>query len=251
MQVIYIDKLSDFESYNDIDASATIGFFDGVHKGHKKIFSKLEKEKGVKIIVTFDYHPYKKCITTESEKIKILKKFNVDYLYIIRKNETNLNLDKEDFIKFLVKNKIKKIVTGPDFRFGKNAKGDVENLKSFFAVDIVEFEMAGNIKISSSNIRKVIEESNFTELEKELGKKYEITGIVVHGKKIGRKIGFPTANLLTENHVPGSGVYYTIVSANGIRYKAATNIGYKPTIDGEELTIESYRSTILGSTGSI
>lgn len=192
-----------------------------------------------------------KKIFTEEEKILAYEKQGIDIIVIYPIASGILDMTPEDFVKDILVDKLgaKKIVCGENFRFGKNRSGDTGILKILgdeygYDTEIVPLlSINGNI-ISSTVIRKLINEGNIKKAEEMLGHKYIIAGRVVHGNAIGRTINTPTANIIpAENKLlPPNGVYISICNIDGIYYKGVTNIGYKPTIDkGEkQLGVETY-----------
>ncbi len=239
MKINYISDLSDFKTGTQ-DAAITIGFFDAVHEGHSYLINKLCSSKLKKIIITFEQHPNKNSICTIDEKLNKLSKYNVDQILVIENNVTNLNMSSQGFINFLEKINTKTIFTGIDFRFGHKATGTICDLQEKFNVEIIDFLKYDNEKISSSKIRNLIFTNEFEQVEKELGYKYYIYGVVVHGKEIGRTINFPTANIKTTNTLPSDGVYMTRTYICDRIYLSATNVGKHPTFNDDEKSIETY-----------
>ena len=241
MRVIYI---SDFKQDINVEeeCNLTIGFFDALHIGHKHIISKLINSDNSlkKMVVTFDFHPFKKMITPLNEKINQIEKLGVDYLVIIQMSDKIRLTNKCEFISFLQKININKIFIGSDFRFGKLAEGDISLLEKYFDVDIVEFVKNDTLKISSTEIRVLVDEGRVDEVKKYIGTNYSIKGAVVHGNQIGRTLDFPTANIVTEYLVPKFGVYHTRTHFEGVTYLSITNIGRRPTIGDNKVTIETH-----------
>lgn len=224
-----------------------LGVFDGVHLGHQKILEEViklaSKEKAKSIVITFETHPKKiispdsspSLLTTTEEKIKLIKKFKIDKVIVINFTESFSKITPEDFIKrFLVeKFKINFVVVGKNYFFGRNKKGDINLLKNFaskygFIVKAIGYIKLNGITISSSKIRKALENGDIESANKMLGRNYEIEGIVTKGENIGRTIGFPTANIKPFHEaIPGSGVYAVRIKVESKIYRGMCNIGFK------------------------
>ena len=241
------------------ESVVTIGNFDGLHNGHQVLIKKATEYAGVKnlssVVFTFKNHPVNyfrpnsiKNIITNEEKIKILKDMNVDIIINIPFDENITEISGHDFVKkiLLDKLKAKKIIVGSDFTFAKNKEGNIKLLQELskqygFILEVVNPVKKDNIRISSTYIRHLMLIGKIEEVYKYLGRNYKLSGEVIHAKKLGRTIGFPTANMrINENIViPKRGIYATKVYVNGQTYYGATNIGYNPTVNGESLSIET------------
>ncbi len=232
------------ENFNNIKVSEpltlTIGNFDGVHLGHQLLINKVVSYGDTKhALMTFNPHPMKvlrdisfKEISTLEQKVSFLKPFKLDYLLVVTFNEAFYTLTKEEFIAFLKDINVKRLVIGKDFRFGKNASGSLTDLIDVFDVVVIDDMKKGQIRISTTYIKDLISETKLDEAEKMLTRKYQITGKVIDGDKVGRTLGIPTANLFVENYVlPNNGVYFVTVILDGKKYGGALNIGYNPTIN--------------------
>lgn len=251
-----LDNLPKFKN-----AVITVGTFDGVHKGHQKILSKLNAKakefNGESILITFHPHPRfvinpndksLKLINTLDEKIKILKKYNIDNLVIVPFTKAFSEISAEEYISdFLVKNfKPKCIAIGYDHHFGKGRKGDIKLLKSVqekYAFEILKIEKEDleEITISSTKIRKALNEGNVEIASSLMKHHYIIEGFVTKGNQIGRTIGYPTANILIEKDyklIPKNGVYAVVVVIDDKDYYGMLNIGIKPTFEENKKTIE-------------
>ncbi|CAL1329244.1 bifunctional riboflavin kinase/FAD synthetase [Candidatus Providencia siddallii] len=240
----------------------TIGNFDGVHRGHQLLLNNL-KLKGKQlnlptVVILFEPQPLEffskntktpARLTSFRDKVKYLLEINIHYLLIIKFNKYIASLTHFDFVSKILVNKLntKYLIIGDDFRFGKNRIGDFNFLKKIskiFNFNIINTESLcdSKIRISSTLIRKVIQKNNFILAEKLLGHHYCISGRVIYGEQIGRKIGFPTANLLLKRFVtPVTGVY--IVEIYGLHKKVlqgVANIGKKPTLSSKEIQLEVY-----------
>ena len=236
----------------------TLGTFDGIHQGHRKIISKLineaQKDNLKTIILTFFPHPKNittseiiKSISTIDEKIEIFSELGVDELIIQNFNKSFSNINAEEFIILLVnKLNLKKIIVGYNHRFGKNRSADINVLRelslkyNFEVIEIKAFEIE-KIKISSTKIRNAIIKGNIDVCNNYLGYNFNINGDVVKGKSIGKSIGFPTANINIEEKykiIPKNGVYLVRCFFEKDNYYGMMNIGFNPTFGFNEKTIE-------------
>jgi len=264
-------------------AVITIGTFDGVHLGHRQIISQLKEEAatigGESVIITFHPHPRKiissipgdiKLLNTLDERIELLAKTGIDHLVIVPFNHFFANQTAEQYIKdFLYKNfSPHTVIIGFDHRFGKSREGNYQLMNKYgaelgFLVKEISEEIINEVIVSSTKIRQSLLESNISSANSFLGYEYFFDGLVVEGNKIGRTIGYPTANLHIESEeklIPGNGVYAVTVvqqastllnpitdshliteptapQANVI-YKGMMNIGLRPTVDGKQRMIE-------------
>lgn len=239
----------------------TIGIFDGIHLGHKILLNKLievsKKVNGETTIVTLWPHPrvyFNKTenfglLTLMDEKIALLEKLEIDNLIIIEFNEKIANLSYDKFITDYLIKRIDPcyIIVGNNHHFGKNREGNIEKLQEFskiygFKLETVNISYLNNFKISSTTIRNLIINGDIKNANQLLGYEYFIKGIVVRGTGIGRKIGFPTANIKIDDFKlkPHTGVYAVNVIIDKKVYNGMMNIGYRPTIDEQkhELTFE-------------
>ena len=257
MRIYY--QISDFKSR--CNPVATVGVFDGVHKGHLEIISKLsaiaKKKKCESVVITFEPHPRLvlphhsevKLLQTLDEKLQRFEQAGVDVVLVIPFDREFSKITPEDFIKNVLVDslQVSHVITGYDHFFGQNRQGDIDLLtqmgqKYNFTVDELPMVTVGSNSVSSSSVRRALLDGDVKQAESMLGYAYSLTGEVVTGNKIGRNIGYPTANLKPgSDHklIPGQGVYATLVNSNGLIYKAMTNIGYRPTIDADHLTIEA------------
>ena len=236
----------------------TLGTFDGVHKGHRKIISNLKSEAKINnlrsIILTFFPHPRNivsseiiKSISTIDEKIKIFSDLGIDELIIQKFDKSFSSMNAKEFIELLVDNlKIKKIIVGYNHRFGKNRSADINVLKDFSlkydfeVLEIKAFEVK-NIKISSTKIRDAIQQGNIKLCNNYLGYNFNINGDVVKGKSIGKSIGFPTANIkIVEEYkiMPKNGVYLVRCFFEKEKLYGMMNIGFNPTFGSNDKTLE-------------
>ena len=246
------------------NALITIGTFDGVHGGHQQIIQLMKAEAakiaGETIIITFHPHPRKVIGTTPGpvyllntldEKIDLLEKYGIDHLVVVPFTEAFASQEAESYIKdFLVSTfHPHTIIIGHDHRFGKNRSGDFQLLEDKapeynYEVKEIPGYMLRDMTISSTKIREALLKGDIDTANYFLGYNYFFSGLVVEGNKLGRTIGYPTANLqiADENKlVPGNGVYAVIISdaaAPGVSYNGMMNIGVRPTVDGTKRMIE-------------
>lgn len=240
----------------------TIGTFDGVHIGHQKIIEQLidnaKKECCESLILTFFPHPRMvlqekseiQLLNTIDERAELLEKSGLDNLIIHPFDKIFSRLSAEEFVKDILVDKlnIKKIVIGHDHRFGRNRTADINDLifygeKYDFEVQQISAQEIQEVSVSSTKIRKAIEDGNIVLANKYLGYDYFFTGIVQKGKQLGRTIGFPTANLkIPENYklIPKKGVYIVKTDFQDKTVYGIMNIGTNPTVEGKNLSIEVY-----------
>jgi riboflavin kinase/FMN adenylyltransferase len=253
-------QISEFESH--CKPVATVGVFDGVHRGHLEIISRLsaiaKEKKCESVVITFEPHPRLVLphhaevwlLQTLDEKLHRFEVAGVDVVLVIPFDLEFAKITPHDFIKNVLVGQIKvsHVITGYDHFFGQNRQGDFDMLskmgKEFgFTVDELPMVLVAEHTVSSSIVRRALLDGDVKLAATMLGYAYEMSGNVVAGNKIGRNIGYPTANLkLNFSHklVPGQGVYATLVKIRDVVYKAMTNIGYRPTIDADHLTIEAH-----------
>lgn len=245
------------------NAVLTIGTFDGVHSGHQQIISQLKKRaaevNGETVIVTFDPHPRTiinaasgiRIINTLDEKIELLSDKGIDHLVIIPFTEEFAQLSAEDYIsRFLIRYfKPHTLIIGYDHHFGKGRAGNYKLLQlhtTTYHYQLMEIpaHVLDSISVSSTRIRQAVELGDMDIANSLLGYTYFFSGEVVMGNKLGRTIGYPTANLqISEKSklIPGDGVYVVDVEASDEPdkiYRAMMNIGFRPTVDGTKRTIE-------------
>jgi riboflavin kinase/FMN adenylyltransferase len=253
-----LDNLPKFKN-----AVITIGTFDGVHLGHRQIIKLLTQEAiaigGETVIITFHPHPRRvvthgkadvKIINTLPEKIELLDQLGIDHLVVVAFNEVFAGQTAEEYIQnFLVKKfSPRLIIIGYDHRFGKNRSGDyhlLEKLGEAFDYKVKEIpeHVLNEIIVSSTKIREALLKNDVDTANKFLGYKYFFEGKVVVGDKLGRTIGYPTANINIEDEdklVPGNGVYAVEVTLKTDKtlYSGMMNIGMRPTVGGTKKTIE-------------
>jgi riboflavin kinase / FMN adenylyltransferase len=245
----------------------TIGNYDGIHVGHRRIIE-LVKERaasidGTSMLMTFDPHPLQvlrpdqelPSITPLSKKIELINETGIDVLIIVPFTQEFGLMEAEDYIKRILVDhlKVKGVIIGYDFRFGRGGRGDVALLKAYgsecgFSVDVVEQISIEDEKVGSNRIRLLVRNGDVAGANRLLGRPYALGGQVVSGMSRGREIGFPTVNLRTDhNLVPGNGVYVTQVEFGDRKYGSVTNIGYNPTFGNTERTIETFILDFQGS----
>lgn len=237
-----------------------LGTFDGFHLGHRSLVLEAKKKsEGPIAVLLFDHSPSdflergksKEILTSLEDKLLLFDTAGVDVAYIIHLDKAFLNVSKNDFIENVLKRiGPSLIVVGKDYTFGKFGEGDVAYLSSFIPVDSVDLlEMDGH-KVSTQRLVSLIHEGKFEIVTEELGRNYEIKGVIAHGKEVGRKMGFPTANLAMKDNyaLPKDGVYLTLSYLRGVPYKSLTNIGKNPTFgDDNKRTVESYLENFDGN----
>lgn len=250
---------------------ATIGFFDGVHRGHQFMIDSLttmaHAQGRQSLVITFDRHPRQvvhadyvpQLITTTDEKLQLLHATAADRIEVLHFDTQMAQLSAYEFMRQVLHEKygVAMLLTGYDNRFGHNRAEDFADYVRYgeeMGMKVLQntpIDIDG-LRVSSSLIRRLIVEGNITEANNCMGHPYSITGSVVHGFQEGRRIGFPTANIVPESAeklVPGNGVYATRVSVEGGEWMPAMlNIGTNPTFQRQQTTIEAH---IIGFEGDI
>ena len=252
-------NLDDFTKLNY--AVVTSGTFDGVHLGHQKILNRLKeiasRHVGETVVITFWPHPRfvlnpsdtkLKLLNTFEERIELIKEQGIQHLLRIPFTKEFSNITSMEFIQKILVEKIgtKKLVIGYDHHFGKNREGSFEQLqangpKFGFDVEEIPRQELEQVAISSTEIRQSLESGDVEAASHLLGRSFSITGRVVSGKKLGRILGFPTANLDLDSHyklIPAQGIYAVVVKHESALYKGMLYIGLRPTINGAYQTIE-------------
>ncbi|MDI9256296.1 bifunctional riboflavin kinase/FAD synthetase [Flavobacterium sedimenticola] len=238
----------------------TIGTFDGVHLGHRKILEQLihsaKTSDSESLVLTFFPHPRMvlqqgtemKQLNTMAEKTALLESLGIDHLVIHPFDKEFSRLTAEEFVHDVLVNtfKIQKIIIGHDHRFGRNRTADINDLVAFgaefgFEVAQISAQQINEVSVSSTKIRTALEEGHVTLANQYLGYPYSLTGTVTQGKQLGRTIGYPTANIaIAEEYklIPQNGVYIVQSTINGTTVNGMMNIGTRPTVDGTTQTIE-------------
>ncbi|MEO7976132.1 bifunctional riboflavin kinase/FAD synthetase [Flavobacterium sp.] len=251
-------SINDFQS--DKKTILTLGTFDGVHIGHKKILERItqntENGKYESLVLTFFPHPRMvlqekseiKLLNTIPEKSKLLEATGIENLVIHPFNESFSRLTAEEFVHSILVDQfhIHKIIIGHDHRFGRNRTANIDNLIAFgaeygFEVEQISAQEIQDVSVSSTKIRKALQDGNMALANEYLGYDYFLTGEVVKGKQLGRTIGFPTANIqIDENYklIPKNGVYVVKSIMNQKEVFGMMNIGFNPTVNGQKQTIE-------------
>lgn len=259
-------------------AVVTSGTFDGVHIGHQKILNRLlevaRQNKAETVVITFWPHPRLvlhpeddslKLLNTFEEKAELLSQHGVQHLVRIPFTKEFSQMSSEEFITEILVKKIgtKKLVIGYDHHFGKNREGSFEQLKKNaphygFEVEEISRQDVDNVGVSSTKIRKALEAGDIATANHFLGSSYQLTGRVVPGDKLGRLLGFPTANIEMDTKfklVPADGIYAVMVHYQSIVYKGMLYIGNRPTVNGVKRNIEvnifDFNQDVYGDTLTI
>jgi riboflavin kinase / FMN adenylyltransferase len=271
-----IDQLPAFRN-----AVVTIGTFDGVHQGHRQIIDEMRNEaravKGETVIITFHPHPRKivsstilgiRLINTLEERLDLLAQLGIDHVVVVPFTEAFANQPADDYIRNFLVGKFNPhtIIIGYDHRFGRDRQGDYRLLEQKagefgFKLKEIPKHILENISISSTRIRESILNHDFDTANKLLGYEFFFSGTVVDGDKLGRQLGYPTANLKVQDEekiIPGNGIYAVYASpafaiaGEGERFKGMMSIGFRPTVDGKKRVIEvnlfDFNEDIYGQT---
>jgi len=255
-------------------AVVTTGTFDGVHIGHRTILNRLievaKKMKGESVLLTFYPHPRMvlqedaelRLLNTIDEKTQLLEKAGIDHLIIHPFTKEFSRTTSLEFVRDLLVNKIgtKKLVIGYDHHFGRNREGSFEHLKEYgpvygFEVEEIPAQDIDDVNVSSTKIRKALVAGDVKTANNYLGHNFQLNGVVVHGNKVGRELGYPTANIDLQNKyklIPAEGIYAVKVRLKDESYNGMLNIGRRPTINsgnGEvsiEVNIFDFKKEIYG-----
>lgn len=231
----------------------TLGIFDGVHLGHQKIIRRVIERAGQiggkSCVVTFDPHPREVLVpetapdllTATQKKARLIEALGVDALCLIRFTQEFAEIEAREFVKdFLIDAlRMKVIIEGYDWRFGKGRKGDVRLLQKMSEEDGFEVEQMSGVEldgqvVSSTRIRELVLRGDLEAAARCLGRRYSITGDIVEGSRLGREMGFPTANIEPHHEaVPPNGIYAVWADVAGTRKPGTLNIGYRPTVSKE------------------
>ncbi|AZB29011.1 bifunctional riboflavin kinase/FAD synthetase [Chryseobacterium balustinum] len=252
-------NFSDYPSQKPLALS--LGMFDGVHLGHKCIIDELKKVGSSHhletAVLTFWPHPRfvfnpnedLKLLNTLDEKTLLMEKYGINNLFLKEFDDEFRNLTGEEFVRQILIDKlnVKYLIIGYDHSFGKNKSGNFELLQKLskeldFEVEQMEAINIHENNISSTKIRNALLAGNILEANEMLGYSYSVSGTVVHGKKLGRTIGYPTANIEIESIklLPKKGAYIVEVLVNNQQYKGMLSVGTNPTVNGDKLTVEVY-----------
>lgn len=253
----YPDQLLD---HHEEAYALAIGFFDGLHKGHQEVIEtaiEKAKEKNIKsAVMTFDRHPSHvlgggknkvNYITPFEEKVKVIESLGADVLFVVEFDKQLASLAPEKFVDIFIKALgVRHVVAGFDYSFGSKGSGTMEDMARL-ADGLYETTVVGKVSdcqdaISSTRIRELLAKGKVEEAAKLLGRSFKTIGEVVHGEKNGRKLGFPTANVLPPSYsmLPLNGVYAVRFLVEGKQYNGVCNVGVKPTFDKkyEQATVE-------------
>jgi len=248
------DDLDQFEQ----DSVVAIGNFDGLHLGHQKILNfllnKASEKNLISLVLTFSPHPGKitgkgqiKLLQTLEQKIESIKALGVQAVFTLPFTREFANLSTEYFInKILIKTlNARAVIVGDNFRFGKNRTGNISTLKSQptpnnLKIYIIPSVSVNTMTISSSLIRHLIQKGDIKKANLLLGKRYELQGEIIKGYSRGTALGFPTANINTENDITPFGVFLTSVILNNREFPSLTNIGKCPTFQQKNINIETH-----------
>ena len=243
-----------------------LGFFDGVHLGHQALLRacvELAEKIGVKTAgITFENHPQRlfsneipALLTTLADRRRLMEHYGVEHIYAFPVTKEVMSTDLRDFLDMLVNEGAVGFVCGDDFRFGNRGEGNAEKLQAYCAENhlpcvIIPEQTMDDTRVSSTYIRRQIEEGDMATAVRFLGHPHILTGEVISGRHIGRKIGVPTANLIIPAGVavPKYGVYACRVEIDGTVYPAVANVGTRPTVGGHRVTVEPW---ILGFEGDL
>ena len=253
----YVKEIAKFrEEKNSV---VTLGKFDGVHRGHRKLIRRVLERAGqngwIPAVFTFDVSPQAalcdpgfRTLMTNRERRDFLEQLGIGTLVECRFSEMK-DMEPEDFVKEILVGRLKAscLVVGPDFHFGKDRKGNPEFLQECgktlgFTVEIPDKEMDGEREIGSSYIREELLRGQIEKVNELLGYPYFITAEVVHGRRQGRQFGFPTINMIPspEKILPPRGVYASRTEIAGKTFRGVSNLGRKPTVNGEFDGLETY-----------
>jgi riboflavin kinase/FMN adenylyltransferase len=258
---VRLDKLEDLAA-QDGPLHLALGVFDGVHIGHRAVIARAvdaaKADGGRAFVVTFSPHPIRviapekapsSLLATLDEKAEVVKSLGVEGLLVIHFDVGFAKMPAEDFVRKLAEGNVASVSVGEDWRFGSKRLGDVEMLRRMggelgFRLNAISPVMWDGERISSTRIRQAIRDGNFGSVEEMLGQPYEISGTVIEGKKLGRTIGFPTANIRPgDQQLPKDGVWTVTVDGD---LKCIANLGMRPTVDGTERLLEVHLFDFAG-----
>lgn len=260
-----IEELSEIQPKHEM--AITIGVFDGVHPGHQHLIRSLKAkadEAGlISGVITFGWHPKALLdpqtelpyLTSLEERIGLIKELGIDHVIVLSFTKELAELSARDFLGLLKEHlKVKAMVVGPDFALGRNREGSAEVISSIgkeldFTVDVVSPIKVGDQIVSSTAIRQALARGEIRNVTQLLGRRFKLSGTVVHGDHRGGKLlGFPTTNLsVLRNHaLPADGTYITLAYIGEDAYRAVTNIGLRPTFGPGERTIETHILDYVG-----
>lgn len=261
------------EEFPRVPSVVTVGSYDGVHVGHRKIIEAMiaaARSNGMRsVVVTFEPHPRLvldnsaecpvRLLTTIGEKISQLEKMDIDLLFVVRFDREFASRSSESFIREILSDTLgsKRLIVGYDHGFGRNRSGNEKTLHALgdecgFGVDVIGEVFVGDMPVSSTRIRSLLGSAMIRDANTCLGAPYMLSGTVIEGQQRGRQIGFPTVNLHFQEPcklLPANGVYIARVEIDGREHPAMMNIGRRPTVSSDgEVTVEAH---ILGYSGDL
>jgi len=267
LKVLTVDHPHSFKKEDFPPLVMALGYFDGIHLGHQKVIQtakQIAEEKHLKsAVMTFDPHPsvvlaknhkVVELITPLHEKIKLIESMGIDYLFVVHFTTDFASLLPQQFVdQYIVGLGVKHVVAGFDYTYGKFGKGNMNNIEEFangrFDITVVDKLTLQNRddKVSSTLIRKCIKEGRVRDLKDLLGRYYEISGIVVHGEKRGRELGFPTANIeLSDPYIlPPNGVYIVRMYVRNQWHNGLCSVGYNPTFKNPDEYVQTTEVYLL------
>jgi riboflavin kinase / FMN adenylyltransferase len=245
---------------NSEPLTITMGNFDGLHLGHQQLIERVLSYNDTKhAVLTFDPHPSEvlrkqqfRTLTQKEDKIDLFSRYPLDYVFVIDFTKAFSMLNVDEFISFLRSISVRRLVIGRDARFAYRGEGTIQHLRKFFLVDVVDDLVYNHTRVSTTYIKDFLSTGDLGSARKLLNRHYDIKGIVVHGNKIGHKLGFPTANIdYQKYYLPKSGVYYVKVMVDLKWYHGMANIGNNPTINFSfekrlEINIFDFNQDIYG-----
>ena len=250
-------------SASKVPTVVTVGNFDGVHLGHQRLLSAVRSRKGddlAALVITFEPHPLvfldlgrapPRLVDLRSKSL-LLASEGIDRINVMAFNSRLASLSPEEFVERLLSSlKMRTMVVGSDFRFGHKRAGDVGTLKSLasskdFSLKVVDDSVDGQDRISSKLVRGLISTGNFARAARLLGRSYRISGRVVRGRRLGRELGWPTANIRFAGRPAIHGIYAAHAYLHGERWPAAVSVGTRPAVNGSALTVEAH---LIGYSG--
>lgn len=260
-------EILDFGISKNINIAVALGFFDSVHVGHRKVIAGAvnyaNNHFDVKSAVfTFRNNPFEYLnnrsgvIYTFAERVELIRSLGVDYIIVAEFDRSFCNLTADEFLRSITHNfQVKYVTCGMDYRFGSQGAGDVTLLKqdaktNGYELEVFEFVERNGGKISSSSIRQGIMSGDIAAINSDLGSPYHVSGVVVSGRREGRRIGVPTVNIVPDSDkvMLKEGVYITAVEIEGRTFRGVTNVGTKPTYEDYTHNIETH---IIGYSGDL
>ena len=271
MKIINILHPHDYKEGDFPPIAVALGYFDGVHIGHQKVIETVKqigKEKGLATaVMTFDPHPsvilnkhikHVRLLTPLQDKIELLEKMGLDYLFIVQFSPGFASLSPQQFVDdYLISLHVKHVVAGFDYSYGQFGKGTMESLpihsNGKFDVTTVTKQDLREEKISSTRIRQELIDGRTETISQLLSRYFTVKGTIVHGEKRGRLLGFPTANIEVDPdyYLPGTGVYCVRMKVHNSWYNGICNVGYKPTFHTEKDEVPTVEVHLMDFVGDI